>query len=224
VINRLIAAAARDVLGPLGFRRKGRSRLWFADYGWWLILVEFQPSGWSRGAYLNVAAKWLWSPFASWSFDFAFHPAARVGGFIEFQNEDQFRTASRELATAAAAEAVRLREALPDIAAVADRLAHEASDDGDGWNAYHAGVSAFLAGRTDEAQQYFRRLSVTRPDDHPDADWIRELRATAGEFATVTVERDRFRAILSEQVNRSRISLRLPETNVELPDVSFDAA
>jgi hypothetical protein len=113
-MSRLIANAARDVLGTQGFLRKGRSRLWFADYRWWLILVEFQPSGWSRGSYLNVGAKWLWSPFSSWSFDFAFSPAARVNGFVEYQSEDQFRTASRELANTAAREALRLREAFPD--------------------------------------------------------------------------------------------------------------
>lgn len=218
--DRLIADAAREVLGTLGFTRKGRSRLWFADYGWWLILVEFQPSGWSRGSYLNVAAKWLWSPSPSWSFDFAVNPAARVNGFVEYQSEDQFRTASRELANTAAREALRLRETFPNICAVADRLADKASGCRDGWNAYHAGVAAYLAGRTTTAEQFFTDLSRPRPDDPPGAKWLHDLRATARMFATITSERDVLREALADLVRQSRISLRLPGSNLKLADVS----
>ena len=28
------------MLGPLGLRQKGRSRVWLDDHGWWLIAVE----------------------------------------------------------------------------------------------------------------------------------------------------------------------------------------
>jgi hypothetical protein len=52
--DRIIADAAKAALGPLGFKRKGRSRTWLADHGWWLTVVEFQPSAWSKGSYLNV--------------------------------------------------------------------------------------------------------------------------------------------------------------------------
>lgn len=56
--NKILNAAAREVLRPLGFRQRGRSRMWFEDRGWWLVLVEFQPSQWSRGSYLNVGPMW----------------------------------------------------------------------------------------------------------------------------------------------------------------------
>ena len=44
--GRLIAAAAKAARAPLGCKRKGQSRLWFSDERYWLITVEFQPSGW----------------------------------------------------------------------------------------------------------------------------------------------------------------------------------
>ncbi len=160
------------------------------------------------------------SPFASWSFDFSFDPAARVSGFRKFESEGQFRTASRELANAAAAEVVRLREAFPSNSAVADRLQRTASVGGDGWDAYHAAVAAYLAGRTTEARQLFTQLSIPRLDDHPGADWLRELRTNAGSFATLTGDR-RLHEALSEEVRRSRATLRLPEANVRLPDASL---
>ncbi len=58
--TRIIATAAKAVLQAHGFTRKGRSRVWFADRGFWLSVIEFQPSAWSRGSYLNVAVHWLW--------------------------------------------------------------------------------------------------------------------------------------------------------------------
>lgn len=50
-----------EVLAPLGVRRRSRSRTWLDDHGWWLGIVEFQPSagGWllpERRADVLVAA------------------------------------------------------------------------------------------------------------------------------------------------------------------------
>lgn len=55
--NRVINAEAWRLLKPFGLTRKGRSRVWLDDHGWWLIQVEFQPSSWSKGSYLNVGVK-----------------------------------------------------------------------------------------------------------------------------------------------------------------------
>src|SRR6202000_1719294 len=38
---------------PLGLERRGRSRTWIDDQRWYAIVVEFQPSGFSKGSYLN---------------------------------------------------------------------------------------------------------------------------------------------------------------------------
>jgi hypothetical protein len=51
--GKLIAAAAKAALLPLGCRRKGQSRCWYSDERFWYIFIEFQPSAWSRGTYLT---------------------------------------------------------------------------------------------------------------------------------------------------------------------------
>src|SRR5262245_11615785 len=221
VHDKLLASAAREILAPLGFRQKGRSRLWFADHGWWLVVVEFQPSGWSRGSYLNVAAKWLWRKFPDWSFDFSFHPEARVTSFCEFDTGDQFREASRGLAQMAAAEALRLRAAFPEIAAMADLLAARVVGWSDPYWLYDAAAAAYLAGRSDQAVRLFTQLSLPLPDDHSGADWLHELRRCGGELAAITADDDRLFEVLSDQVMRSREALRLPETKLGLPRVPF---
>src|SRR5436309_1568598 len=68
--TKLLTAAARSVLRPLGLQQRGRSRLWLDDHGWWVVVVEFQPSGWSIGSYLNVGAMWLWFEKDYISFDY----------------------------------------------------------------------------------------------------------------------------------------------------------
>ncbi|MBO0772648.1 MAG: hypothetical protein J2P35_14415 [Actinobacteria bacterium] len=45
-VGEIIAEVAGQVLAPLGVRRRGRSRTWLDDHGWWLGIVEFQPSSW----------------------------------------------------------------------------------------------------------------------------------------------------------------------------------
>lgn len=60
--NTEIASAAKRVLAPMGCVRKGRSRLWLDDHGWWLGVIEFAPVSWSRGSHLMVEACYLWKP------------------------------------------------------------------------------------------------------------------------------------------------------------------
>ena len=91
-------------LQPLGFRRKGQSRLWGGDHGWWLAVVEFQPSGFRKGSYLNVAAHWLWSDGGYISFDLGSGAdgGSRVAEFEEYDSNEQFEAAAHRLAIAAA--------------------------------------------------------------------------------------------------------------------------
>lgn len=219
--DRLIAAAARDVLGPLGFKRRGRSRLWFADHGWWLQIVEFQASGWSRGAYLNIAAKWLWYPSSQWSFDYSLYPGARVDGFREFVNEDQFADASRELAAVAGKETQRLRDALGTISVLADRLDDRAALGG--WDLYHAGVAAFLAGRVGRSRECLARLSVPDPDDINRGDWLQALRASASDLAEASMHSALVLKWLTKAVHDSRTALMLPAWSGSLPRAAEDA-
>jgi hypothetical protein len=158
--DRIIANAAQAALSPLGFTRKGRSRTWLADHGWWVIIVEFQPSAWSKGSYLNVAAHWLWSEINALSFDFG----GRIAEHVEYLTDTQFKAAAAQLAERAAVEAHCLSALFGDLSNAAtvlleeaqtkDRLLHQHS----GWRDYNAGVAAALVGRSAEAREMFTRI------------------------------------------------------------------
>ena len=57
---RLFRRVGREHLTPLGGTANRSGRFWTIDRGWWLINIEFQPSGWSVGSYLNVGVQHLW--------------------------------------------------------------------------------------------------------------------------------------------------------------------
>jgi hypothetical protein len=158
--DKLIANAAKAALAPLGFQRKGRSRLWFADHRWWLVVVEFQPSSWSKGSYLNVAAHWLWADVGTFSFDFG----GRLDGYEEYASDEQFAAAAVSLAVRASTEAQRLTKIFSSLSATATVLLTAArtkpsrAPGHPGWMAYNAGVAAGLVGCTDDAMEMFRNV------------------------------------------------------------------
>jgi Domain of unknown function (DUF4304) len=195
----IIADAAKQALTPLGFRRKGRSRIWLSDHGWWLNVVEFQPSNWSDGSYLNVAAHWLWSSSGHLSLDFG----GRMPGFEEYISDEQFDTVARKLAGAAAEEAHKLDRAFASVDATADALLqNEASQRtrGEGsWSAYHAAVAAALAGRESEAEALFRSITDGR------------VRADAESLLRLLPTPSRFKGEVSSLVARQRNALHLAE-------------
>src|SRR5215469_1402855 len=93
VHTQLLTLAAKRVLRPFGLIQKGRSHTWLADQGWWLAVIEFQPSGWSRGSYLNVGCMWLWNVKGHLSFDMGY----RVNEFHPFESEQQFGPVAQRL-------------------------------------------------------------------------------------------------------------------------------
>lgn len=82
--NRIIARAAGAVLAPHGLFRKGRSRIWVDDCGWFLTLAEFQPSAWEQGSYLNVGVHFLWSRQMVLTYDCG----GRMDGWVPFTGEE----------------------------------------------------------------------------------------------------------------------------------------
>lgn len=204
--DRIIADAAKAALGPLGFKRKGRSRTWLADHGWWLTVVEFQPSGWSKGSYLNVAAHWLWSETGTLSFDFG----GRIAEHVEYLTDAQFTPAAAQLAERAAVEAQLLTETFESLSKAAKVLLEETQTKSGqphlhpGWSDYNAGVAAALVGRPDEARKMFTRIldSPAPPGS--------VLHPAAANMAQLLSDPIGLRGKVNSLIKRQREALRLP--------------
>ena len=102
---RILREVGREIFVPLGVRQIGSSRHWVNDHGWWIVNVEFQPSGFAKGSYLNVGAQWLWRPSPSFAFEYGDpirirFPSEKTQDFMPFESEGQFGVAVRSLARA----------------------------------------------------------------------------------------------------------------------------
>ena len=216
--NSLLNAGAREVLRPMGLVRKGRSRTWWDDHGWWLVTVEFQPSGFAKGSYLNVGVSWLWvaEPQSSVSYDMG-HRVPGPGG--TFESEDQWGAVVGELVRRAAEEVVRYRQLVPDLDAAArecvrlerERVELMRSNHGRqataSWTTWHAAVASGLAGDVGSAMRYFD--AVAQSPAEPEY-WL-PVRARAAAWADlVRGDHGAFMEVVRRHTEQQRQALKLP--------------
>ncbi len=199
----ILTRVGREVLGQLGLRQKARSRLWIDDRRWWLIVVEFQPSSWSQGSYLNVSGMWLWKRSDHYHYD---TPDTRLHEHVEYHDHAQFEPAARQLAELAAARIEELREQFPSLEAVAEQLLPMSLSRGV-WHEYHAGVAAGLTGGVSRARTCFEVIEASAQPDNPD--WHRNLCRLAGELRDRCSDGVAFRGWASGVVAESRRLLGL---------------
>lgn len=88
--NKIINAVAKNVLALHGLFRQGASRVWLQDNGYYITQVEFQPSSWSKGSYLNVGISFLWESTEDLNSVLAFNFGYRVDGisFVDYTGDD----------------------------------------------------------------------------------------------------------------------------------------
>jgi hypothetical protein len=215
--SRIIAEVGRETLGPLGIFQKGRSRIWIDDHGWWIIVIEFQPSGFSKGSYLNVGAMWLWHEKDYFSFDSGNDAGCRIAKFVEYVDEKQFRPEAVKLAFAAKEEVLRLRSLFGSIHRVARYLPGQAKRDENGWTESAAAIALGYVGETFRAHRLFKRIERRKPVQ----EWERLLQQAALGFAATLDRPPDFQRNVKETILRTRKLLKLPERmelNIDLEE------
>ncbi|NVN87526.1 MAG: hypothetical protein HXX15_15725 [Rhodopseudomonas sp.] len=206
--SRLIASAAKAALAPLGCVRKGRSRVWYADQRFWAIWIEFQPSGWSKGSYLNVGARYFWG--ASRGLGFSHRPV----DFIPFQSAEQFNPLIQTMAGVAAREVIAMRERFrtpSDI--LRDMLASPLRD---GWPVYDAAIASWLAGEVDQSRALFQRIAEWPTYGY---DWEQRLKESSAALAALLDRPQAFRSAILDIIQRQRTRIGLAEDHGCLDDV-----
>ena len=200
--TKLLTAAARSVLRPIGCTQKGHSRIWLDDHGWWVTLIEFQPHAWASGSFLNVGACWMWSKQEHFSFD----DGHRVEGFREFTDINSFAHSAHELAERAKQEALEIRDRFRSIEVTAAYLDAKKIKDSDIWGHFHAGVSAGIAGWADKARA---RLGAATKVAERDLEWVRALKQQCVSLLCIADDTLAFRSQVKESVAQRRKALKL---------------
>jgi hypothetical protein len=207
--SKMLDIAAKRHLAPHGFIQQGRSRTWLNDQRWYAIVVEFQPSSFSKGSHLNVGAHFLWSSSDHLSFDLGY----RVERFMQFKSEEQFAPHADRLATTAVTEAHRLRALLPDVHGATTSI----PADSEGWSCYHRAIALGLIGNAQEASAGFGRL--TNPSTQ--IPWQVELATRCIDFQRLLTNPNEFQASIAGLIAQHRQVLRLPEIGEPLADADL---
>lgn len=197
--GRIIAAAAKAALTPLGCVRKGQSRIWRADHRYWAIDVEFQPSGWQKGSYLNIFVAWLWNVNDGYNFSY------RAGSFVPFKTVEQFSAPIIGLAAIAATEVQNVREKFKSFPKILDHI--KANDARAGWSGFDAGIACGLAGDITTARQYFEKVAAWNTNASP---WRTRAKQETATLVALLEHPQEFRAKISEYIAQRRELMRLP--------------
>ncbi len=194
IINR----GSKKYLRPVGCIQKGRSRTWLYDSGWWIGVIEFQPSSWSKGSYLNVGACFLWYAKDHVSFDYGY----RINEHVHYRNDDQFEPKFIELAQKAAHRIMVLKIELHSPYQALKNLDKMAGSDE--WVLYHSGIAAGLSQQFDLAEK--KLLAVANSVDA--RDWAVE-RAGYATALLKELRTSRFDEQVELQVQDTRSRLKL---------------
>lgn len=197
--GRIIAAAAKAALAPLGCVRRGQSRIWQDDHRYWAINVEFQPSGWQKGSYLNIFVAWLWN--VTHGYDFSY----RAGSFVPFETVEQFTPLMIELTAIAAKEVQKVREKFKSFSDISDHI--KAEDKRAAWPGFDAAIICGLAGDIDAARRHFDTVAEWKTERYP---WRFQMKNDAIKLAALLDQPGDFREAVAECIARRRRLMRLP--------------
>ncbi len=199
--NKIIAAEAKAALSPIGCIRLGRSRLWLDDHGWWVGIVEFQPSNWTKGSYLNVATSWLWNE----DNPLAFSECWGERPFYEYESDAQFSAAMRSLTALARHEILRMRDRFASLELVASYLG--ARDIGNIWCDYHAAIAFGLLGNTKMSAERFDAVLAAK---HA-VEWADALKERVRRLIPLASCSIAFRTAIASVVASARSKAKLPQ-------------
>jgi hypothetical protein len=203
--NKVIRAAAKGALAPLGLIQQRNSRIWYDDHGWWAIVVEFQPSGFDRGSYLNVAVAWMLYECEHWAFDIG----GRAEGFHAASGEHQFEAAMSAVAAVAARKVIEYRERFSTLEDM--RSYYQTVDGQGGWPDYYAGVLEGLCGDRASAERRFMAV-ISAPASFT---WHRALQFRSQDLLRLLGNPGFFRDSILGIVLRCRAGRCLGEMPVE---------
>lgn len=163
--DKIINIAAKKVLAPKGLFRKGSSRVWLDDNGYFIIQVEFQPSGRSQGSYLNVGISFLWEYSNALNESLAFDYGNRVyvdgKQFVSYSgNDEEFMMEMERLAEVALQKVMEYRRFI-DIEYAKKQLVQQIADTPEErrfWELYNAAMICFFKGDFEDGKEYFMKF------------------------------------------------------------------
>lgn len=210
VHTKIINNVAKQILKPEGLVRKGQSRTWYHDQGWFTTVVSFEPSKSRRGAYLSLGVNFHWYEKEYFSYDIG----GREKVFEEFTTEAQFTPKIEEMVNFALTKVFFYSEKLSTLTTAKPFiLSHQFTSDSL-WGNYHRGVASGLLGDVDNSKIYF--LALLNYQDERNIPWIIDLKTKTQELVDLVDRTKDFNLHVHEIITKTRAKKKLKEVEVEL--------
>ncbi len=145
--NKLLKKVVKEQLKPFGIFQKGQSRTFLYDKGWSTIIIEFQPSSYSKGTFLNVGLDFNFYPRNYFAFGYGY----RENGFEQFDNEKQFTDLTINLCELAIKKVKELDEKFLNIPKALSTLNKE--DSNDTWRLFDKAILNVLNDKFDQSKK-----------------------------------------------------------------------
>ncbi len=204
--SKIIHQVASKILKPHGLVRKGQSRTWYDDHGWYTTIVEFQPHKWEHGAFLNVGVNFHWYEQDYESFDMGY----RETGFEKFESAEQFVGRIEPMVQLALDKVLAYREQLSDPEQAKQTILNYTFTSEEQWGYFHKGVICGITGDLDGLNHYFEHLLA---DDY-EVEWFEELKSCVRKLKEMTHDAVRFKKEINNTILTSRKLKKLKEVEL----------
>lgn len=151
--NKLLKKIAKKRLKPFGIFQKGQSRLFLYDKGWYSTIIEFQPSSYGKGTFLNIGVDLHFYPRKNFAFCYGY----REKGFVEFKDEEQFDTLVNELCDFTIIKVKELDIKFQDCRTALKTMENATGDST--WRLYELAVLNVLSSNFDQARKQLIEIS-----------------------------------------------------------------
>lgn len=198
--NKLLKKIAKEQLKPYGIFQQGQSRTFLYDRGWFTIVIEFQPSAWSKGTYLNIGVDFNFYPRDYFAFGYGY----REKGFEEFKDEEQFSKLVNELCELTVKRVQELEQKFIDVGTALKTANKEKADDT--WRIYEVAVLNILTLNFDKARKQLFLVSNTKCEYV----WEIERKKVADELLDWLQERPANLDKIENIINKTRQLKKLP--------------
>ena len=189
--DRIIKKAASEILVPLGLFQKGQSRCWLDDNGWYITQVEFQPSAWSKGAYLNVGVSFLWKKSKALDETLSFDIGYRENAFVEFSGDEAAFYGKMVDMSVLASEKVVYYRKFNDLDYCGKQLGLLAGDKNSFWGKWNAAMFCFLVKDDFDGKRYLREI-VETTETGLGIEWIDTMVAKCQELLVADMDLSQF--------------------------------
>jgi hypothetical protein len=198
--NKLLKKVAKERLKPFRITQKGSSRTFLFDNGWWTIVIEFQPTSYSKGSYLNIVLDFNFYPRDY----FAFTYGNREKGFEEANDEALFVKIINDYCDLAISKVDTLTVQFRDVWSAAKTFKKQV--DKDPWNEFDLAMLYRLTQRVAASKKLLLKLKKQKCE----YDYEFERQKVVTEILSWLDNDEIFLVKIKELINQTRQLKKLP--------------